>query len=44
MHKLLKEYPCLKGEIREIVFEDIGNDIARASIDNNLHNPLLLTF
>lgn len=36
IHKLLREYPCLKGEISEIVFEDIGNDIARASIDRSM--------
>lgn len=42
IHKLLREYPCLKGEISEIVFEDIGNDIARASIDRLLNMRLKL--
>ena len=31
MHKLFKEMPELKGKINEIIFDDLGKDIARAS-------------
>lgn len=42
LHKLFKEFPQLKDEICEIVFENIGNDIARASVDRSMKIRLKL--
>lgn len=42
MHKLFKEMPELKGKINEIIFDDLGKDIARASINKKFQMKLKL--
>ena len=43
IHKLLKEYPVLKGRITEISFTELSNnEIARARINKNLDLALKL--
>ena len=42
IHKLFKEMPELKGKINEIVFDDLGKDIARASINKKFQMRLKL--
>ena len=42
IHKLIKEHPNLNGVIKEIIFDDLGNDIARASVNKKLEIRLKL--
>mgnify|MGYP004498366831 FL=1 len=42
IHNLFKEMPELKGKINEIAFDDLGNDIARASINKKFQMKLKL--
>ena len=40
LHKLIKEHPNLRNKIKEIVFDDLGNDIARACVNKKLELKL----